>query len=208
MRILTCLLFIAWAVALGGCVSHGTGVNSGTGKPDAVFSFSHIERYKADSFIREAVKLQALGQTRALKKLQVMAQDREAGDRVIILCRLLFTNRPGSDFRGPRLGWAVFPGGTDYIDWPLEPVALVDGVPFLIVQGYRLSGLAESGAGYLNYCETHCAWSDFKFTVKTGKQKQGALDNLFGLPNWKTPLDEYKRASLRGQIQSNPSSGR
>ena len=198
MRILTCLLFIAWAVALGGCVSHGTGGDPVTSKPDTGFSFSHVERYQVDSFIREAVDLQALGQTAALEKLQAMARG-ETADQVFILCRMLFTNRPGSDFRGPGLGQADFPDATFKSDWPLEPIALVDGVPFLLVQGYTVNGVSESGAEYLDYCEAHCVWSDYKYTVKTKHEEQTALSTLLASPKWGGP-PHFGRGFLADQI--------
>ena len=130
-----------------------------------------------------------------------MTKDNDSERRVIILCRMLFTERHGSDFRRPRIGAASFFGGTDYPDWPLEPIALVDGVPFLITRGYALGGMAEPDEWYLCYCETNCDWSSFRYTIKTEQQKRDALNRLVASPKWKTPLDKYEWEFFAEQIQ-------
>jgi hypothetical protein len=129
-----------------------------------------------------------------------MAQDRNVETQVIILCRMLFTQRPGADFRRPMIGGASFFGGTDYADWPLEPIELVDGIPFLITRGYFIAGLAERDEGYLRYCETNCDWSGFRYTTKNESQKRDALSKLLASPKWKTPLDTYGRQFFTEQI--------
>src|SRR5262249_46829341 len=101
--------------------------------------------------------------------------------RVIVLCRMLFTARPGSEFRRPRLGVSSFgrfgfPGQTE--DWLLEPIALVDGVPFLIVNGYQVAGLQEPGPAYLHYCFAECDWSDYRFRPKSQADKAQALETI------------------------------
>jgi hypothetical protein len=37
--------------------------------------------------------------------------------------------------------------------YPLFPLALMDGVPFLLVQDYQLSGASEPGASALKLCD-------------------------------------------------------
>lgn len=156
--------------------------------------------YKVDTYLKLATELQSLDRTNALARLHVIAKDFHHGTRAIILCRMLFAQRPGLDFRRPMLGGPSLLGGTDYSDWPLEPIELVDGVPFLITRGYFLAGKAEPDEWYLNYCETNCDWSNFRFTLKTERQKQEALNKLLASPKWKKPLDVYERKFLTKQI--------
>ncbi len=99
------------------------------------------------------------------------------------------------------IGGAGFFGGTDYSDWPLEPIELVDGVPFLITRGYVLGGLPEADEWYLHYCETNCDWSNSHYAIKTDQQKREALYKLLASPKWKRPLDTSEREFLSEQIQ-------
>jgi len=140
-----------------------------------------------------------------LKRLHSKAQADEAADlygsEVFILCRMLFTERPGSAFRGPMIGGASFFGGTQNTDWPRVPIELVDGIPFLITGGYVLAGRAETPSNYLEYCETNCDWSRFRFKNKTSTDKLSALDKLVTSPKWKQPLEYYEKQFLSNQIK-------
>ena len=49
------------------------------------------------------------------------------GDRVIVLCRMLFTNKTSAEFRRPLLGEPVFLGEARDVDWPLEPITSAIG---------------------------------------------------------------------------------
>ena len=129
-----------------------------------------------------------------------MARDGASDTRVIVLCRMLFTQSPSSGFRPPRLGGASFLGDTQSQDWPLEPIDVVDGVPFLITRGYTLAGVPESDARYLAYCETDCHWSNFRYTTKTELQKREALSKLLSSPKWRRRLNEDEQSFLAGQI--------
>jgi hypothetical protein len=161
--------------------------------------------YKTDHYIDLAIDLQSLGKDQALKRLHSMAQSDETmrnyGSEVFILCRMLFIERPDSIFRGPRIGGGTFFGGTQYSDWPRVPIELVDGIPFLITQGYLLAGLAETPSQYLDYCKTNCDWSPFQFKAKSNTEKLGALDKLFTSPKWKRLLEPYEKQFLSDQIQ-------
>ena len=156
--------------------------------------------YKVDVYIQLAIELQSLNHANALARLHDMAKDFHHMTRTIILCRMLFAQQPGSDFRRPMLGGPALLGGTDYSDWPLEPIELVDGVPFLITRGYFLGGKAEPDEWYLHYCETNCEWSTFHYAARTARQKQDALNKLILSPKWKKPLDAYEREFLAKQI--------
>jgi hypothetical protein len=158
-------------------------------------------RYRVDPFIRLAVALQSLGRSAALDKLHAMARDPEAAARVIVVARMLFVPRPGTDLRRAMIGGAIFLGGTDYSDWPQEPIEVVDGVPFLITKGYSLIGLPETSEAYLEYCETNGDWSAFRYSVKTTQQKRDALKKLFASDKWKATLNDTERKFLANQIE-------
>lgn len=197
MKIRASLFLAALTITLGGCANH---------KPETQISLSELPsiwtgHFKVSPYLQAAVALQSLGHTAALERLHALAQSRDADARVIILCRMLFTPRAGSDFRRPRIGAARFFDGTDYSDWPLEPIELVDGVPFLITRGYMLGGLAEPDEWYLRYCEKDCEWSSFRYSIKTERQEREALGALLASPKWKKPLDTYEQSVLEGQIQ-------
>lgn len=174
----------------------------------AVGPFSDLpnvdEAYRADPFIRAAVRLQGLGRDAAIKELLAYMQDSthpNADDQVIVLCRMLFVQKPGGEFRRPGLGAPGFLGQTTLSDWPLEPVEIVDGVPFKIVIGYALAGYPEQGDWYLKYCVANCDWSSTLFKVASEEEKRAALDKLIESPKWKTKLTEDKKKFLSSQIQ-------
>src|SRR5688500_5892944 len=100
--------------------------------------------YRVDPYIAAAA-LQAEPKTAAdtLKKLFKEADDWDDAGKAIVLCRMLFTAKPKGEFRHPMLGAPSFLGSGDAKDWPMEPIELVDGVPFVVVYGYRLGGKPE-----------------------------------------------------------------
>ena len=85
--------------------------------------------------------------------------------------------------RAPLIGVPTFISGTED-DWPLWPIEVVDGVPFMVVQGYTIGGLPESDESYLHYCEVNCDWTDVKYSVKTVQQKQNALAKFTSSDKW------------------------
>ena len=159
------------------------------------------EAYRVDPYIELATELQALDHSAALVKLHLMAREPQAAASVIILSRMLFVPQPGADLRRPMIGGALFLGGTSYGDWPREPIEVVDGIPFLIANGYMLAGLPESDEAYLQYCETQGEWSSFHYTLKTRQQKHAALNELLASHKWKATLSDGERKFLSDQIE-------
>jgi len=157
--------------------------------------------YKAAPFIEAAVALQSLGKEKACELLKAQDAKPETANGVIVLARMLFVKKTGGEFRRPRIGGATFAGGTDYNDWPLEPIELIDGVPFLVTRGYALGGAAEPAAAYVKYCLANCEWNDFEFKKPSQKELQAALEKLLASPKWKTPLDERSREFFAAQIK-------
>ena len=158
--------------------------------------------YRAKPYIAVASDLQALGQHAACDTLMKVATTNRSGWEVIILCRMLFTNRPAGDFRGARIGAFNFLGDTDYADWPHEPIEIVDGVPFLIVTRCVISsGQPEPADLYLNYCMTNCVWSSQRYAPKTSGEMRVALSKLIASPKWKGPLNAWERQFLTNQLK-------
>jgi hypothetical protein len=156
--------------------------------------------FKVDPYVQAAALLQSLGRAAAVVRLHEMANER-ADARVIVLCRMLFVPRPGSVFRAPALGGPQFLGGSVSSDWPLQPIEVVDGLPFLITTGYFLAGKAESDEQYLQYCEANGDWSDYRYTLKTSQQKQRALGTLLASNKWNRALAASEQEFLVDQIQ-------
>jgi hypothetical protein len=158
-------------------------------------------KFKADDYVSAAIELQKLGHDPACQKLLRSAQSTGAGLNIPPLCRMLFCKRPNSEFRRAAKGGAQFLGDTDYSDWPLEPIALVDGVPFLITQGYVLAGFPESDEAYVRYCITECDWSTEIFSEPTREQKRDALAKLLASGKWKRPLNKQEQDFLADQVR-------
>jgi hypothetical protein len=203
VRILTLSAALALVVTFAARAGDTPSAPSLSDLPDF---YSDARAYRADPFIRAAVELQSIGRTAALNALRTMARKENAA-RISVLCRMLFVPRAGATLRPPAIGGPLFLDGTtragaaDPLTWPLEPIELVDGVPFLVVQGYMLFGVSESAESYMQYCEESGEWSDVRYSLKTEKQKADALQKLLASAKWRAPLGASERAFLRGQIQ-------
>jgi hypothetical protein len=189
------------AVILAMTVAWSGGVHATYGKDLLPQPDFYSGSFQSETYIRLAAELQRLGRKAAELRLHEMARDEHSPGRAIILCRMLFKMRSGEQFRRPFVGAGLFLGGTGYSDWPLEPIELVDGVPFLITRGYLLAGKPESDDEYLSYCETHTDWTDLQYVVPTKQHEQAALAKLVRSPKWKTPLSEEERQFLARQIE-------
>jgi hypothetical protein len=156
--------------------------------------------YKADPYIRAAAMLQTLSKGEAYNALLVLVKEADQNSQTVVLCRMLFSPKTNGEFRRARIGGAKFLGDTGYEDWPLEPIEVVDGVPFLITYGYKLSGVAESAGSYLIYCIRNCDWGRDRFAPRSKEEKHKALGKLLASPKWKRGLDEDEKAFLVSQV--------
>ncbi len=91
--------------------------------------------------------------------LRELAADPSNTPLTFVLCRLLFEARPGGEFRRPLIGDMHFVAGTSYGDWPLAPIAIIDGVPITVMTGVMLAGLPEEPIAYVDYCLANCVWA-------------------------------------------------
>ena len=159
--------------------------------------------YKADPYLGAARSLQTAGKEKARTLLLELAgRDGWPHTRTVTLCRMLFKAKRGSIFEPPAIGGVWFcPGGTTAEDWPLQPIAIVDGVPFRIAGAYVLGGHPEDPADYVAYCVKECDWNDFKYEPKSMEQKKKALEDLYKLPKLKGKLTDDDKEFLEAQIK-------
>lgn len=206
---------LAVAANFSGCHRAGSVESKDTKK--AIEALTEIARTnqqsKVDHFLRAAIELQALGKdlacdvllkfTKEHSDLNDLTDGRLAtrGPEMVALCRMLFAKRPDSEFRRARIGAAGFLGKTDYDDWPLEPIEIVDGLPFWIVTGYALAGAAEPINIYLGYCIGNCDWNSYRFEAKSDAQKEAALEKLLASPKWKQKLTAWEKDFFSAQIR-------
>ncbi|HEY2784347.1 MAG TPA: hypothetical protein VGJ05_05160 [Fimbriiglobus sp.] len=155
------------------------------------------EKHFSDAYIEMSIHLQKMGKDKAVAFLKSPSDS----TKVIPLCRMLFTAKPMMEFRRPSIGAPDFFGRTGMNDWKLEPIDIVDGVPFVIVHGYTLGGRAETGRAYLNYAVENCEWSKFEYAKKSTEEKQKALTKLIESKKWKDPLSERVKEFLSVQIK-------
>jgi hypothetical protein len=163
-----------------------------------------IQAYKADPYIEVAAELQSLGRETACSALLAAAAKPSSFPQysIYVLCRMVFTNNPGGTFRRPGLGAATFVGETTYSDCPLEPIEIVDGVPFVIAIRYQIGGgQMEPPSDYVRYCMTECIWSSTKFTPRTRRQKETALAKLLISRKWRNVLSQSDRDYLADQLR-------
>lgn len=151
--------------------------------------YRYYGRYRVDPYIEVAMKLQAMGKEKAIRKLLDWGQgDLDYYRQVVLLCRMLFVPQGSSLFQRPSLGAPSFFGGTTEKDWPLEPIEIIDGVPFLIVNGYTIGGQSLPAREYVMYCYQLCDWNPYQYQMKTQAQKQEALKKLLTSAKWKAPI--------------------
>ena len=168
-------------------------------------TYQEREAYRVDPYISAAQRLQAMGQVAACNKLLALSQsdgpDDDDGEKIVVLCRMVLTNRPGSDFRSAWIGRPILLDGTDHSDWPLEPIEVVNEIPFSICMGYAIFATPEPPELYVRYCMTNCDWSSIRFEPKTKKQKQEALAKLLASPKWHTRFEQHPPDYLAAQIR-------
>lgn len=133
--------------------------------------------FRISRYLQLASDFQALKPDARIRRLRELARDPDLSTEIFPLCRMLFRARDGENFRAPRLGGPGFVGGTRG-GWPLEPIALFEGVPILVVHGYGLGGLAEPATMYLDYCLQSCRWSDSRYVPKSAPVLRAVVERF------------------------------
>jgi hypothetical protein len=163
------------------------------------------DKYRVDPYLKIAQSLQVMGQKRACALIRELAVKEAKAKwpytRTICLCRMLFKAKPKSKFRRAAIGGRFFPASTTYNDWPLEPIEIVDGVPFNVSMGVILGGEAELPGDYLRYCVEKCDWSKVRFRPKTMAEKEKALGRLLSSAKLKGKLREGDKEFFETQIK-------
>src|SRR5437763_15487865 len=94
---------------------------------------------------------------------------------------MLFDAKKDGTFRRPSIGGANFIDraaydNKAYLDWPLEPITLYEGIPILVTRGYSGGGRPELVDEYLKYCLDNCQWRDTKFAHMELADSQKTLE--------------------------------
>ena len=109
--------------------------------------------YRADYLIRAVNHLRKLGREEALRALKNYAKQTEhqENEKIFLICRCLFKNPRG--WKQPILGRpSPLIVSDNTRKFPLFPLAIKNGVPFLIVEGYELQGSPELVDGCMQLC--------------------------------------------------------
>ena len=159
------------------------------------------DAFKVDPYLRAAAALQGMDKDKATETLLALAREEKDGKRVIVLCRMLFTSKAGGEFRRPALGAAAFLGGTTYADWPLEPIELVDGVPFLITRGYALEGSQNYPRGTSDTVCRSAHGEASAFKPKARGRKRRPWRSCWLRRKWKSGLEAEEKEFLSAQIK-------
>jgi hypothetical protein len=107
--------------------------------------------------IRAVNTLHPLGKERAIDALRAYFQlSRRRHDhlfdeqRIFLIVRVLFDGEmPRMNIGGPD---------ADETGWPLFPITVVDDVPFMVCNGYSLTGKAEPASSHIDYVEKSCSF--------------------------------------------------
>jgi RNA polymerase sigma factor (sigma-70 family) len=180
-------------------------------KPDVKLadlpSISKTREYRVEPYIRAALSLQALGKEAGIAKLKELAESDTDGFKTIPLCRMLFTPKAGREFRRPALGTMTFAGSRAFgmnpepRDWPLAPLEIVEGVPFLLTTNMTLAKSPESAQRYLQYCLDECVWKTTLYAPKTTEELRQALATLLADKRLKGVYEESDQLFLAKQLE-------
>lgn len=180
MRLIHLRAAILFCLGLGQLWALDEGRFAGLSPWYSVGPEARMGEFKSRAYLALVVELQALGPEEAGRLLRQWS-GREDGMKVIPLCRMLFVAREGGVFRGPRLGWGNSCPREDRADWPLEPIAVVEGIPFLVSPRHPRMEKAETGREYLEYCLGECDWAKERFTLPGNEAFEAAHRTLCAL---------------------------
>ena len=176
--------------------------------------------YRINAYLETVAALEALPQKEALGLLRKWADSNKYNLHIIIICRMLFTPKIGQELRRPRIGGAMsyigansskitgtkleeilFSAPIQEPKCPLDPIVLVDNIPFLVAGPYISSGPApESASSYLSYCINNAVWGERRFHPASKEEMEVALNKLLAhFPQ--RPLNQEELASLRNQMK-------
>jgi hypothetical protein len=152
-------------------------------------------------YLSVAKSLQEEGSEKAILRLRSWANTGKHEDQVVILCRMLFEAKKGQEFRRPRIGGAAFFGGTDYPDWPLEPIDIYESIPILITNGYILGGVPEPSGRYLDFCVNNCEWRQARYSVRSHDELKAIVAKWLTSRKWTVALSARDLAFFTNQAE-------
>jgi hypothetical protein len=153
--------------------------------------------------------LKRIGKNRTLSAMKEYAaqvgdgRDPMDGEKLLLVCRILFINEKG--WQTPALGQPVPANDWKYAEqYPLFPIAISEGVPFLLINGYRSGGMSRDMTpdACIQDCEKLSIRSQL---IPEGNYKKAAeelinskyFQQLYVDPKWK----EIMTAEIRAQAQ-------
>ena len=114
---------------------------------------------------------------------------------------MLFTAKAGKTFAGPPIGAASCIAAASDKNWPLDPIEIVDGVPFLVAKTVTISqGFGGTPTRYVEYCLKNCDWNPYQFKPKTAEEKRKALEKLLATPSIRKESGRRPKVFLASQI--------
>jgi len=128
---------------------------------------------------------------------------RESSAMSFGLCRLVFAARETEAMREPYAGLPFMLGQTEATDWPLMPICLHQGVPFLIVKGRLVGGQPEDGADYLAYCLKFCR-REPQSIRKPGEELRSIAQDFVRHGPWRRPLMDDEESFILAQTEEPP----
>lgn len=146
------------------------------------------------ALIRAVNALQRLGKDKALKVMeQYLASlsehsDWTDGDIVFWIIRLLF-EPVELDGRIPYPAIAVYLDEDPAGNWPLNPIAVVDGIPFMVGHQIGMGGLPEQPQSHIEWARRHGVIRDEPLTPESDPVT--AADRLINSPRFQL-LDDYE----------------
>ena len=123
---------------------------------DMLCQFKNEEHFGSEQMVRVTNTLRQLGKKQAIDVLARYLRDHasyEGQFTTAIICRLLFVPPPGGWERA--LFGAPFPAvdmNTVFDQFPLFPLAMSHGVPFLVTAGFSFQGMSTQGVRTLQKC--------------------------------------------------------
>jgi len=174
-------------------------------------------------YLELAEALQAMPRAESESQLKAWAESGNYEREVVILCVMLFINQDGGPLkRAFRLNFFGFShaavsitngyglGATKAEDWPDWPLAMVDGVPFLLAANFaapysgpwvhQTEPPPPLALNYLKYCVAEGHWTTHTYSTVNMAVRQQALDKLLKSPVWKRNLREGEIKYLNYQI--------
>jgi len=150
------------------------------------------EAFGAAMLAHSANSLIALGKEEAIRVLNTLPKDDTGKEglnqiiRISWLCRLLFIPKNGNVLRAPLFGTPKLPYKTMPLEkWKYYPLAMSEGVIFVLSDDYIYSNNPEEIGHYIDYCVNNGQFKNEVYSVPTRVEAVQALEKLLTSERWK-----------------------